>query len=73
MPKPQFRPYFTLLTREGPDQPWAPQFGDWSRATVEQEQQDSYRDSPECRIIRTKPDQQSIAQAAAELSRREPD
>lgn len=48
------RTYYTLFCREGNGW-WFPQFGDYSRAVVKQEEIDCYRDwykAKDCQIIR---------------------
>lgn len=57
------RDYFTLLTREHTTEgKWTIQFGDYSKAVVEQERKDSYSNYAKgnTKIIKTDDDQASI-------------
>lgn len=58
--------YYTIITREQPTDPWAPQFGDHDREVVDQEMIDTYRYLPKAqrKIIRTKTAHQSVINAA---------
>lgn len=38
------KPYYTIITRDGLDSPWAPQFGCFNRDVVAQEMADTYAD-----------------------------
>ena len=66
------RKYYTLLTRDGgTGSPWAPQFGDYDRDVVIDEQTDTYSAtyrSRDMKIIRTADDQPSIDAAIAKLN-----
>jgi hypothetical protein len=75
---PKLRPYYTLAIRE--QGRWTPQFGDYDRAIVAQEEQDSYRFDPagqpirklDRKIIKTDPDCDAIDAGIAALNRSDP-
>jgi hypothetical protein len=75
---PKLRPYYTLAIRE--QGRWAPQFGDYSRATVEQEARDSYAHDHagkriralDRKIVKSDPDCDAIDAAMAALNRTDP-
>jgi hypothetical protein len=72
------RPYFTLLIRDAAV--WAPQFGDYDREVVEQEEQDTYASrystnyaaKADRKIIKTAAGQKHINAAIAALNRPQP-
>lgn len=57
--------YYTLVTRR--DGKWYPQFGDYSKAVVKQEQEDSYSDEF-CKIIKTGDKQLDLIEALKKLN-----
>lgn len=63
--------YFTLLTRDDATSRWGIQFGDYSRANVEAEARDAYRETKAAnrRIICTGAEQSDIDAAVAELNK----
>jgi hypothetical protein len=74
--KPKSKRYFTLLTKE-PDGKWSPQFGDYDRAVVEDEQRDykehigdgcQWPKGTKFSIIGTNDDQASIEACIAKLN-----
>jgi hypothetical protein len=69
---PKLKPYYTLAIRE--EGRWAPQFGDYSRATVEQEARDTYarHRALDRKIIKTDPDCDAIDAGIASLNRYDP-
>lgn len=58
--------YYTLVTRDGLDEPFAPQFGDYQRQVVEMERRDCYAEygRRDYRIIRTEAAHQFRIEAA---------
>ena len=66
------RAYYTLAIRE--EGRWAPQFGDYDKATVEQEAVDSYFEhrALDRRIVKSADDRASIDAAIARLNRQDP-
>jgi hypothetical protein len=67
------KPYFTLLTRDGDSSPWSPQFGDYTRASVEAERQSLVHHaipvkSRNTKIIRTDEHQSAINSAVRALN-----
>jgi hypothetical protein len=72
------RAYFTLAIRESGR--WTPQFGDYDRSVVKQEERDSYRfdchgkaiRASDRKIIKSDPDCDAIDAAIAALNRSDP-
>jgi len=72
------KPYYTLAIRE--QGRWSPQFGDYKRAIVEQEERDNYtRDADgepilkrDRKIVRSAPDCDAIDEAIRQLNRYDP-
>lgn len=68
------KPYFTLLEREAPGQPYSIQFGDYDRKVVSDEMRDLIdhhyptgrraKVGPQWRILRTPDDKQATIDAA---------
>lgn len=65
--------YYTLLIRHSKNDPWAIDFGDYSRSVVEEERQmnDDWRPCPQQKIIRTGDTQQEIDAAVRKLNSKE--
>lgn len=66
------RRYYTLLTRD-PDDLWVPQFGDYDRAVVAQEGDDTKKDYPKgtkMKIIATSAHQYDINAVINEMNKR---
>ena len=59
--------YYSLLVRDE-DNYYYPQFGDYKRNVVEDEQRDSYK-GQKCRIIKSEDDQASLDAAIAQANR----
>jgi hypothetical protein len=63
------RPYHSLLSND--DDTWCIQFGDYSRAVVKQEREDTKERGTKYKIVTTADDQASIYAAVAALNQTE--
>lgn len=63
--------YWTLLCREGVDNPWTVQFGDYTRKSVAEEYDEFRRDykNSDLKIIMTGDTQDEINKAVVELNK----
>lgn len=68
--------YYTLLIRDDKTSPWRPEFGDYSKAVVQDELDDNRQSGEKLinmKIIKTEANQRAVNEAVAKLNRKEPE